>query len=84
MLQRILKLMASGEAMTQRDLAKELDVPEPLVSQMVDQLVRRGYLREGNECAVGCDGCRLQAACGTLESLHLWTLTDKGRRAVQS
>jgi DNA-binding IclR family transcriptional regulator len=83
MLQQILRAMASGEATTQRDLAQELRVPEPLISQMVDQLVDQGYLREGDECAVACDSCAARSACGALESLRVWTLTEKGWRAVR-
>jgi predicted ArsR family transcriptional regulator len=84
MLQRILKLMATDDATTQQDLARQLGVSEPLVTQMVDQLVQQGYLVEGGQCATtSCEGCGLQSACGTLESLKIWTLTEKGWRAVR-
>ncbi|MGC9346941.1 MAG: winged helix-turn-helix transcriptional regulator [Anaerolineae bacterium] len=83
MLQQILEIMASGDAMTQRELAQKLNVPEPLVAQMVGQLVRRGYLREGGECTISCDSCKLKAACGALSSPQVWTLTEKGWRAAQ-
>jgi DNA-binding IscR family transcriptional regulator len=83
MLQQILTAMAHGDVTTQQDLARRLDVPEPMISQMVGQLVQQGYLREGEPCAAGCEGCRLKPACGELEAFHVWTLTEKGRRAVQ-
>ena len=89
MLHRILTLILSGRAATQVQLAQLLDVSESLVAQMVDQLVANGYLEEAVLCAAGCQGCSLEAACGSSgdpqdksRDLRLWSLTEKGRRAV--
>ncbi len=82
MLQRVLDLVAQGEAATQRDLARTLEVPEPLLAQMIGQLVSGGYMAEAASCNAGCEGCALKPACGTDRQLRVWTLTEKGRRAV--
>ncbi len=84
MLQRLLALVAQGEVVTQRGLAEAMGVTEVLVGQMVDQLTARGYLTEAATCAEGCDGCGLTAACGVQRHLRLWTLTAKGRFALQN
>lgn len=84
MLQQLLVAMSTGEVTTQQDLAQHLNVPLPVVAQMVDQLVDQGYLREGDQCASGCDSCGLHAACGGLEARRVWTLTEKGWRAANN
>lgn len=82
MLQQILRIMAEGEATTQQDLAQKLDVPESLMTHMVDQLVHQGYLSEGDECAIACERCAAKSACGAMKTLRVWTLTEKGWRAA--
>jgi len=82
MLQRILQAIVKGEAVSQQGLARVLGVTEGLVAPMVQQLVAQGYLTEAALCGDGCDGCGLQAACGSDRALRLWTVTEKGRRAA--
>lgn len=82
MLQRVLELMAEGEAASQKDLARALDVGEPLLAQMIEQLASGGYLAEAALCNAGCEGCPLKPACGSDRHLRVWRLTEKGRRAL--
>mgnify|MGYP006286713447 CR=1 FL=1 len=82
-LHQILSVIAEGEARTRQDLAEALDAPEPLVSQMVDHLAKEEYLTEAAQCAAGCEGCPVAQACGNGRSLRIWTLTDKGARAIK-
>ena len=82
MLKRILSLMATGEVQTQVELATALDVPEPLLSQMVAQLASQGYLTQAAMGADGCEGCSLHMKCGQDRRLRIWTLTEKGQRAA--
>ena len=82
MLHQILNVIAEGDARTREDIAEALGAPEPLVIQMVDHLVKENYLTEAGQCATGCEGCSLSQACGTGRSLKIWTLTEKGLRAV--
>jgi hypothetical protein len=82
MLKRILELMASGEATTQGDLVRALQVPEPLLAQMVEQLAEQGYLTEGALCVEACEGCSLNMRCGSDRQLRVWTLTERGKQAA--
>jgi predicted ArsR family transcriptional regulator len=84
MLQRLLALVSTGETVTPRGLAEALGVTEGLVEQMVEQLTARGYLATSRNCDGGCGGCGLADSCGTQQGLRLWTLTAKGRRALQN
>ena len=82
MLKRILSMMATGEVQTQVELATALDVPEPLLSQMVAQLAAEGYLTQAAMCTDGCKGCALQLQCDQDRRLRVWRLTEKGQRAA--
>jgi DNA-binding MarR family transcriptional regulator len=84
MLKRILSMMATGEVQTQVELATALDVPEPLLSQMVAQLASQGYLTQAAMGADGCEGCSLHMQCNLDRRLRIWTLTEKGQRAAAS
>ena len=42
----------------------------------------REYPAEGEQCVGGCTGCGLSTSCGIQEGLRIWTLTEKGWRAV--
>ncbi len=83
MLHRILHAIADGDARTRQDIVETVDAPEPLVSQMIERLIKEGYLVEAAQCASGCEGCSLSQACGGGRSCTLWTLTTKGVRAVK-
>ena len=84
MLQQILALMAEAEVARQDELAERLGVTDALVSEMMAQLERQGYLTEAELCGAdaGCQGCALAQGCGAQRVLRLWTLTEKGMRAV--
>ncbi len=85
MLQEILVLMAEDSVARQDELAERLGVSDVLVSEMMAQLARQGYLTEAELCGAegGCDGCALAQGCGTQRVLRLWTLTEKGLRAAR-
>ncbi|MCJ7549595.1 MAG: hypothetical protein MUQ30_07930 [Anaerolineae bacterium] len=82
MLKRILSMMATGEVQTQVELATALDVPEPLLSQMVAQLASQGYLTQTAMGEDGCEGCALHMQCNQDRRLRIWRLTAKGQRAA--
>ncbi|MBN1249283.1 MAG: winged helix-turn-helix transcriptional regulator [Anaerolineae bacterium] len=84
MLKKILSLIASGEATTQSDLVRALDIPEPLLAEMVERLEDQGYLTEDALCVEACDGCSLKMRCGNDRQLRIWTLTEKGIQAATS
>jgi hypothetical protein len=81
-LKELLGLIASGAPRTHEELAEALDVPLPMVAQMTEQLAREGYLVAVGACDEGCNSCALKSMCGPQQTLHLWTLTEKGRAAL--
>ncbi|MBN1875364.1 MAG: MarR family transcriptional regulator [Anaerolineae bacterium] len=83
MLHYLLNLMATGSLYTQQELAETLAVDSDLIVQMINQLVKLGYLRESEDCATGCESCALHIQCGPRQQLRSWTLTDKGLRAAR-
>jgi hypothetical protein len=90
MLETLLGWLAEGGVHTRGDLATRLGVAESLVDQILDDLVRMGYLclsqGEGSATA-GCDsanhcaGCPLAGGCaGGVIGGRVWALTDKAMR----
>ncbi len=84
MLQRFLALLDSGAVQTQRELAEALGASESLVTLATEQLARRGYLVEANQCVSGCERCPMSQVCGRGKDLRMWTLTDKGKAAARA
>ncbi|MFP4393841.1 MAG: hypothetical protein ACLFTI_01145 [Anaerolineales bacterium] len=84
MLQRFLGLLEDGAVRTQRELAEALGASESLVILAAEQLARRGYLVEANQCVSGCERCPMSQACGRGKDLRMWMLTDKGKAATRN
>lgn len=78
MLHDMLRLIGSGRAHSQLELAQTLDVSPALVAQMIEQLIRQDYLSATQLCGSGCGGCSLKQAC------RLWSLTEKGRADLKT
>ena len=77
----LLRLLADGGLHAPAELARWLGVSEALISAMAGELVRHGYLTSVEQaCGVACASCGLKQACRP--GPGLWTLTPKGRRAV--
>lgn len=82
----LLRLLSDGGLHSLAELARRLGLSEPLVSALVDDLGRRGYLAAvGDACGAACAGCGLQAACATpgAPAPRLLALTPKGQRAAK-
>ena len=91
MLKELLRIVAQGGIHTRRELAQRLDVSEELLQQMIDELVRIGYLKPVvGDCSDRCAGCpfpqgyfRIAAECAIGGAGRIWTLTEKGVREVE-
>jgi len=84
-LKRLLQLIAGeGGSLALPDLARRLGVDPALVESMIAELVRLGYLAPVEAgCAEGaCRLCPQGGAWCTRPPTRLWTLTEKGRKAV--
>jgi DNA-binding IscR family transcriptional regulator len=80
-LDQVLRIAAQGGIHTRRELAQRLDVSEELLQQMIDELVRMGYLKPvAGDCDGRCAGCSFAAECAIGGAGRIWTLTGKGVR----
>ena len=82
MLRQVLRIVAQGGIHTRGELAHRLDVSEELLQQMIEELVRIGYLKpivgDGDD---RCAGCPFAAECAIGGAGRIWALAEKGLRA---
>jgi len=79
MLERLLSLVGQGGVHSYTDLARQLDVTEQLLEQMLQDLARMGYLRPvADRCEGQCAGCPIANACDIGGPTRVWALTKKG------
>lgn len=80
MLDRLLRQVGQGDVHSYADLARQLAVSEELLEQMLQQLVRMGYIRlVANRCGIHCAGCPQTRACAIEDRARVWALTEKTR-----
>jgi len=85
MLEKLLRLVAAGGVHSHAVLAQELDVTEALLDQMIEELVRLGYLRPVDaSCPGRCEDCPMHETCGIGRGSRLWVLTERGERAARA
>jgi hypothetical protein len=83
MLRELLQRVAAGGTQYTGNLARELQVSETLLQQMLGELVRHGYIQPAAVgCSVPCETCPLGALCAT-DRARVWRLTAKGQRFVE-
>lgn len=75
MLKIILQKMATQDVYNHADLARQLEISKDLLSRMLEELARKGYLTalspsgsERSHCSGGCRSCR---ACSPVAVNHL-------------
>ena len=79
MLERLLSLVGQRGVHSYADLARQLDVSEELLEQMLQDLARMGYLRPvAGHCEGQCAGCHLTKICAVGCPTRVWMLTEKG------
>jgi hypothetical protein len=84
MLTELLRRVAQGGVHSTAALARELNVGQALLAQMIDDLVRMGYLRPvSGGCEGQCNACLLADGCAVGGPDGIWTLTDKGMRMTK-
>jgi DNA-binding MarR family transcriptional regulator len=78
MLKQILQRIADGGTWTVETLARELNATPELVTAMVEQLVRQGYLKPaGSACDRRCASCSIAQACVKGMGDRVWTLNTE-------
>ena len=86
MLRKLTKILAEGQAHSQAKLARQLGVSEGLLTQMLEDLARRGYLEAVSlGSAGGCASCPLARRCTLTQKqpVKIWVLTEKGLKAAE-
>ena len=91
MLAKILTLKNDGRFHTRETLAAELGISESMLSMMIEQLIKLGYLQEfgpnakDGTCASGCQECSVKDGCTLLSSQQPSALliTSKGMRQLE-
>jgi predicted ArsR family transcriptional regulator len=85
MLNRLLSLVGKGGVHSYTDLARQLDVTEELLEQMLQDLARTGYLRPvADGCEAQCAGCPMAGTCAIGGPTRVWALTDKGTKRTKN
>jgi hypothetical protein len=80
---RLLQLLAQGGLHSTAELARRLEVTEPLVTALAENLTRSGYLTAVDAgCGTSCSGCWAASSCERPQSTAMLTLTSKGRQAA--
>ena len=78
MLEQLLKMVATGGIHSYTQLARDLNVSEALLEQMLENLERMGYLqRMDAACDSHCDHCGVSTNCTVRGPERTWELTDK-------
>jgi len=64
MLRKIIERIAQGGSWSVEDLASELGTTHELMTAMLEDLERRGYLKPaGAGCSRACASCTMSAGC---------------------
>lgn len=82
-LHQLLHLVAGGETHTVAGLAERLDVDVALVEQMLETLERARYIESVEAaCRARCEHCPTSEGCRLVLGSRMWTVTERGRRAL--
>jgi hypothetical protein len=85
MLRKLLSEFDGQNALSTSSLAASMRVNEPLIIQMLEELVRNGFLEENAQCSAACAGCTQASHCKPMneEPQRMWILSAKGRKLLQ-
>jgi hypothetical protein len=80
----LLQRLVSEEIMTLEDLARRMEISPPLLEQMLQDLMRGGYIEDvASSCDTGCTACQEHSVCALVQGKRIWRLTDKGFRLAR-
>lgn len=84
MLKSILKEVSNTRMFSKSLIANNLNISETMVEDMVNQLVRMGYLKEDSgspTCDTPCSRCPYSSVCNTTPIKTLY-ITTKGKKLL--
>ena len=83
MLDRLLQHLGRGGVQVLDDLSQQLGITRPILEAIIWDLERMGYLKKVEQsCSQQCKGCASHNLCTLVGNSHIWTLTEKGQRAI--
>lgn len=83
MLEQLLRALAGGSPLHLDELAAKLGVTPQLVTAMLEDLERMGYVKTLTaSCDTACAGCAYHGLCQLVGGGRIWTLTEAGQRAA--
>jgi hypothetical protein len=78
MLRQIMDHIALGVSWSIEDLARELDTSPQLVTAMLEDLARRGFLKPvGAACSGACTSCTMSSGCVKGAFEQVWAVQQK-------
>ena len=83
MFRQLLQLVARAGTARSTELARALGVSTAMVEPMLQDLVRRGYLRPVAPGCTACAACPVRAACLFGSAARVWALSAKGLELVR-
>jgi hypothetical protein len=85
MLRELLRQLAHSDSVSTTDLASNLRTTPQMVTAMIQDLVRTGYLQPASsKCSGACETCSGSKGCIKGASQEIWTLTRKALDAAES
>jgi len=85
MLLNVLKEIKEARLYSKSHMARNLNISEEILEDMVQQLIRMGYIKEdlgSPTCESKCSGCSI-SSCNTIP-IKMISLTEKGEVKVKS
>lgn len=83
MVRQLLQLVARAGTASSAELARALGVSTAMIEAMLQELVRRGYLRPVAPGCTACATCPARAACLFGSAARVWALSAKGQELVR-
>lgn len=85
MLKKVLKEVYDSKLFSRSAIARDLNISESMVDELVSQLIRMGYISEdlgSPTCQSKCSGCSI-SSCNTIP-IKMLSVTDKGKNLLFS
>lgn len=84
MLKSVLREINDANMFSKSSIAKNLNITEGMVEEIISQLVRMGYLNEdlgSPTCDTSCGKCPYSRMCHS-SPIKMLNLTDKGKKII--
>lgn len=86
MLKDVLKEINETKGFSKSTIAKGLNITEGMVDDLINQLIRMGYLNEilgSPHCDTPCKSCAYAKSCNT-NPIKMYSVSNKGKELLES